>query len=135
MAKGKKKRRERAILRVKMKKVLWTKLNETVRKEEEEEKERKKERKTREEKREKNETKESWRGKRRGKRGLLRLAVHGERGVGINELSWKDGKGATSARRRVRSRLASEAEEEDKRRNESRNNNARELRARCPVHD
>ena len=45
MAKGKKKRRERAILRVKMKKVLWTKLNETVRKEEEEEKERKKERK------------------------------------------------------------------------------------------
>ena len=62
-----------------MKKVLWTKLNETVRKEEEEEKERKKERKTREEKREKNETKESWRGKRRGKRGLLRLAVHGER--------------------------------------------------------
>lgn len=44
MAKGKKKRRERAILRVKMKKVLWTKLNETVRKEEEEEKERKKER-------------------------------------------------------------------------------------------
>ena len=42
MAKGKKKRRERAILRVKMKKVLWTKLNETVRKEEEEEKERKK---------------------------------------------------------------------------------------------
>ena len=120
-----------------MKKVLWTKLNETVRKEEEEEeeKERKKERKTREEKREKNETKESWRGKRRGKRGLLRLAVHGERGVGINELSWKDGKGATSARRRVRSRLASEAEEEDKRRNESRNNNARELRARCPVHD